>query len=154
MRKKDEEYIINDRPINETNGQKCNGPLCKGQLQYRSNFYNTKKRTHCKICFSYKARCIREKNYEYLTSLKLEHKQCEICTIEVTNDNAFCFDFDHLRDKICSISNYVRMNSDTSDKMLEESKKCRLLCCKCHRIHTSSQLSYKYNENNIVTTVE
>jgi hypothetical protein len=153
MEKTAEQYIILDRPTTKDNAKTCTGPLCKGQLQYLNNFPISKK-TYCKPCVSYRAKSKRIKNYEFLTNLKLEHKQCELCEIQVTKETATCFDFDHLRNKTCSISNYVRMNHDTSDKMLAESEKCRLLCCKCHRIHTSSQLNYKYNENNLNDTVE
>lgn len=154
MEKSAEQYTITDRPTTEDNAKTCAGPLCKGELQYHSKFYNTKKKTYCKICQSYRAKLNRLKNYEFLTNLKLELEKCELCEIQVTKETATCFDFDHLRDKTCSISNYVRINHDTSDKMLAESEKCRLLCCKCHRIHTASQLSYKYNENNLNNIVE
>lgn len=147
MKKTAEQYIITDRPITEDNAKTCSGPLCKGQLQYLKNFPIYKK-TYCKPCNSYRAKSIRMKNYEFIINLKLEHNKCELCEIQVTKENFTCFDFDHLRDKTCNISDYVRMNHDTTDKMLEESKKCRLLCCKCHRIHTSTQLNYKYNEIN------
>ncbi len=96
----------------------------------------------------------RIKNYEFVINLKLELGKCEMCELQVTKENATCFDFDHLRDKISTISNIARMNSDKTKEILEESKKCRLLCCKCHRIHTSSQLNYKYNENILDDTVE
>ncbi len=148
MEKHSDIYTITDRPTTKEEGKPCAGILCKGQLQYHTNFYNTKKKSYCKICQSYRARCIRLKNYEFLTELKLELKECEICKIEVTHETVTCFDFDHLHDKVSSIAVYVRLNSDATDKILEESKKCRLLCCKCHRIHTASQLNYKYDENN------
>lgn len=148
MDKLAEKYTITDRPTTKEEGKTCKGLLCNGQLQYHSEFYNMKKKTYCKICYSYASRCARIKNYEFVIDLKLELKECEICKVEVTNETAHCFDFDHLYDKICNISNLVIKNTDATDKILEESKKCRLLCCKCHRIHTASQLNYKYDENN------
>jgi hypothetical protein len=153
MEKTAEQYSITDRPISKEEGKSCIGPLCNGQLQYLNKFPISKK-TYCKPCISYKARRIREKNYEFLTNLKLDHKQCELCNIQVTEENVTCFDFDHLRDKSINISNLVRKNFNTIAKILEESEKCRLLCCKCHRIHTSSQLNYKYNQNILDNTVE
>lgn len=149
VEKNKEQYVISDRPTSKEEGKTCAGQLCKGQLQYLSNFPNSKKKTYCKPCISYRARMKRKHNYEFVTNLKLEHRNCELCDIQVTKENATCFDFDHLRDKSINISKLVLMNSNKTKEILEESKKCRLLCCKCHRIHTASQLNYKYNENNI-----
>lgn len=154
MEKFAEKYTIKDRPTTEKEGKPCAGILCKGQLQYHSNFYNAKKKSYCKICQSYKARCNRIKNYEFVTELKLELKECELCKIQVTKETVHCFDFDHLDNKYRSIADYVRLNHDVTDRILEESKKCRLLCCKCHRIHTASQLNYKYDENNNQSVLE
>lgn len=154
MEKTAEQYNITDRPVRKEDGMTCAGPLCKGQLQYLKNFPISKKKTYCKPCISYRVKMKRIKNYEFVINLKLELGKCEMCELQVTKENATCFDFDHLRDKISTISNIARMNSDKTKEILEESKKCRLLCCKCHRIHTSSQLNYKYNENILDDTVE
>ena len=140
-------YTITDRPTNTDIGRKCVGPLCKGELQYATLFPKTKK-SYCNTCVSYRARTKRVKNYEFLKQQKLEAKECQNCKKVVTEDTLCCFDYDHINpeEKTIQVSMYVRMNHDTSQKMLEEIKKCRLLCCNCHRIHTTSQLNYKMAE--------
>ncbi len=97
------------------------------------------------MCLSWKAKMGRLKNYEFLKQQKLEAKECELCKIQVTEDTLCCFDYDHINpeEKELQVSIFVRMNHDTSQKMLEEIKKCRLLCCNCHRIHTADQFKYK-----------
>lgn len=141
--KNNDKFNITMRPENTEDGKKCYGLLCKRQLQFKNNFYSTAK--ICKVCMSYKSRVTTENNRNYVIELKLEHKHCEICKIEVTKENSHCFDFDHLRDKIEAISHLARRPNDTRTKILEESKKCRLLCCKCHRIHTADQLGYNFS---------
>jgi hypothetical protein len=138
------QYTILDRP---SEGKACKGLLCKGQLRNMADFY-TPKNGMCKVCQSYGDRQQRESNYTFLQQLKLDIGECEQCKIEVTDDTTCCFDFDHLRDKTCMLSNFVRKNSDTTADILEESKKCRLLCCKCHRIVTASDFNYTYETNN------
>lgn len=140
-------FNILNRPTIIDNGRKCIGPLCKGQLQFIHLFPKTKK-TYCNRCVSYRARIIRSKNYEFLKDQKLEAKECQICKKAVTEDTLCCFDYDHINpeEKSIQISMYVRMNYDTSQKMIEEIQKCRLLCCNCHRIHTAEQFKYKMAE--------
>jgi hypothetical protein len=142
-------FNIDKRPINNEEGRSCIGPICKGELQYFENFNNSRKRkiSYCKICLAYNARIKREHNFNFNNNLKLSKKECEICKIQVTEENVCCFDFDHLHDKSVNISFLTRINKDTTQQMLEESKKCRLLCCKCHRIHTAEQLNYNYSVN-------
>lgn len=49
-----------------------------------------------------------------------------------------CMDFDHLKDKIAAIS---RMIADfySKESILEEIKKCELICACCHRIRTKKR---------------
>jgi hypothetical protein len=46
----------------------------------------------------------------------------------------YVMDFDHLYDKIKNVSLLVK--SHTFKKLLEEIKKCELVCANCHRIRT------------------
>ena len=138
-------YNIINRPLDNKEGRICNGKLCKGLLQFNDNFYTKIKKNICKSCYSYSGRLKREKNMNYVKELKLEKKECELCKINVTNNTLNCFDFDHLRDKVINISALIKENKDNTLKILEESKKCRLLCCKCHKIVTSLDYNYNYN---------
>ena len=136
-------FNITNRPENLEEGKKCYGLLCKRQLQYKTQFYTTSK--ICKNCMAYKTRITTEQNRNYVIELKLEHKECKICKLEVTKENSHCFDFDHLENKIESISSIARRPNDTREKILEESKKCRLLCCKCHKIVTTKDFNFNYS---------
>jgi len=148
-------FVTEDRPTDTIVGKVCNGPICKGKLQFLTNFHNVNSNRMCKICISWRLRQNRLINYEYLKNLKLQDKECLHCKIQVTPETICCFDYDHIdpKNKTCNLSVYVRNNYDVRQKMLEEIKKCRLLCCKCHRIHTANQLDYKYarvqNEHSI-----
>jgi len=140
-------FETENRPTDTTLGKTCNGPICNGKLQFSTNFYNLNCNRMCNLCMSWRSRQKRLINYEYLKNLKLQSKECLLCKIQVTPETVSCFDYDHIdpETKICNLSVYVRNNSDVRQKMLEEIKKCRLLCCKCHRIHTAKQLDYKYS---------
>jgi hypothetical protein len=143
-----EKYTITERPATKEEGKPCCGKLCNGQLQFHEMFYNMKKKSYCKMCLSWNAKMGRLKNYEFLKQQKLEAKECELCKIQVTEDTLCCFDYDHLdlNCKSINVGLYALKSYDTSQKILEEIKKCRLLCCNCHRIHTTSQLNYKMAE--------
>jgi hypothetical protein len=66
----------------------------------------------------------------------------------------YCFDFDHLRDKIRNVSS---MTSFSLNKIDQEIAKCQLLCCYCHVDKTIKQLGqydeYFYKKINKETTV-
>lgn len=143
-------FEIIDRPTNPNDGLPCIGELCEGKLQFNHLFYTTKT-TYCKVCVSYKARLNRDKNNNFVRNLKLQLKECELCKIAVTEETVCCFDFDHLRDKTVNISILVRLNSDKTKQIEEEAKKCRLLCCKCHRIVTAEQFNFNYEVPQIPT---
>ena len=138
------EFTITDRPITENDGLRCAGELCQGQLQYKNMFYNMQKKSYCKICYAYKYRVQRLENYEFLVNMKLSQKECALCKKEVTKETATCFDYDHLRDKSTTLAILVRKSHNTQQLMIEEAKKCRLLCCKCHKLFTIEQLKYTY----------
>lgn len=144
----EKDFSINERPTTETDGLKCVGDLCQGQLQFKTMFYDMKKKSYCKVCYAYKARLQRQQNYEFLINMKLEQKECALCKKEVTRDTATCFDFDHLRDKETTLSILVRKSGNTQKQMTEEAKKCRLLCCCCHRIVTAEQLNFNFDVMN------
>jgi hypothetical protein len=143
-KKEQKSFEITDRPTNPNDGKPCVGDLCQGKLQYHTMFYNMKKKSYCKICYSYKGRLVRELNGNFVNNLKLQLKECELCKIAVTEETVCCFDFDHLRDKTVNVSILVRLNSNRTKQIEEEAKKCRLLCCKCHRIVTAEQFKFNY----------
>lgn len=138
-------YLDIERPNDTKLGKECVGLLCNGKLQYISKFPKTKK-TYCLICISYRSRTIRMNNLSFLNEIKLQKSHCQICNLKVLPETTCCFDFDHYADKLCSVSEYVRLSYDTRLKILDEVKKCRLLCCICHRIYTTSQMNFKIQE--------
>lgn len=67
-------------------------------------------------------------------------KGCEHCGI----DDIRVLDFDHLDPKLKSFSIARAINESYSwDKILEEIKKCRILCANCHRIRTAEQYNWR-----------
>jgi len=138
------EFTISERPTNEIDGRYCIGELCQGKLQYKTLFYASQHKSFCKICLSYQSRLQRQKNYEFLVNMKLEQKECALCKKEVTKETATCFDYDHIRDKSTTLAVLVRKNHNIQQQMIEEAEKCRLLCCKCHKLFTIEQMNYNY----------
>jgi hypothetical protein len=140
-----EKYLYTDEEtIIKTESKKCTGPVCKGVLRDISMFNvikSGKKISQCKKCRSYKHSIDRIKRTNYVIDIKIKIKNCAICNKEVTKDNHFTFDFDHLRDKKSPVSKLIYASKHKLD---EEIKKCQLLCCKCHKIKTAEERNYRY----------
>lgn len=83
---------------------------------------------------------LKNERREMVDQLKLETRQCVLCNSQVSNDTTFLFDWDHINPtaKIESISEMCN-TLQPIDKIQQEIKKCRLLCCSCHRLHTRIQ---------------
>jgi hypothetical protein len=146
IQKNDEKFNIIERPKTKEDGKPCSGKICNGQLQFHNMFYEMKKKSYCKICIAWHCKMARLQNHEFIKQQKLDAKACQLCKKEVTENTLCCFDYDHLEYKTKNVSLFVLRGYDTSQKMLEEIQKCRLLCCNCHRIHTTTQLNYKMAE--------
>jgi hypothetical protein len=140
----DKMYTIMERPKTLEEGRICVGKICNGNVQFNSQFYTSVKSSICKVCNSYESRLKREININYINELKLSLKECELCKRVVTSSTTSCFDFDHLHNKAIGIAEFTRKNKDLRNEILEESKKCRLLCCNCHRIFTAQQRGFIY----------
>jgi hypothetical protein len=74
---------------------------------------------------------------EFVNKKKLEVGACVECKTIVTIETAFLFDWDHLiedekESSISDLCNFLK----SYEAIEKELKKCRLLCCKCHRLHT------------------
>ncbi len=129
----------------DANAKMCGGPLCKRTMRHSSLFYqdkNGKLSNHCKKCKSVYSRIGRLRAKNYVTRIKLETGQCQECKIPVTEKTICCFDYDHLdmKTKTHTISR-MTCGGRRNDSIQKEIDKCRLLCCKCHRIYTWSQLN-------------
>ena len=76
--------------------------------------------------------------YNYIKELK--EKGCCICGFFDATILKYLH-FDHLNpdEKIDQISNMIRLSLYTMEDLIEECKKCRVICESCHRIHTSEQ---------------
>jgi hypothetical protein len=74
----------------------------------------------------------------YVNSLRSEG--CEICKFFDATILRY-FEFDHIdpKEKIAIISDMIRKKEYSIEQLIEECKKCRVLCRACHRIHTSQQ---------------
>lgn len=110
--------------------------------------------THCEI----KSIKIENKSigYKYIYNKKMVIGKCQLCDFKVEENNHYCFDFDHLN-QIIKLYNISQMRSFSIDEIEKEIDKCRLLCCKCHRLHSINQekenrekKAILFHDNNIV----
>ncbi len=76
--------------------------------------------------------------------IQLKNDGCSLCTYK-NPDIPRHFDMDHIdpKTKVKEISRMVKDNSYTMEQLVEECKKCRVLCKHCHIIHTSKQIRDK-----------
>jgi len=149
--KSDFEYTSEELEIEvDSKGKKCNGLICEGQMRHSSLFYkhNNRLNSRCKKCFLYKDFLRRESSRKYVNEVKLKMGKCSDCSVKVKPETTFCFDFDHIdrKNKKIDISRMVTRGY-SSELIDTEIAKCRLLCCKCHRIFTFKQMNYiDYNK--------
>lgn len=80
----------------------------------------------------------REKRLEVIWNLKSAP-----CTDCGGNFHPYCMDFDH-RDQSIKYKDISQINR--IDEILEEVKKCDLVCANCHRIRTFNRFDSKYQE--------
>lgn len=86
----------------------------------------------------------RKKNMKYINDIKLRLGQCETCNIKVTDETFSFFEFDHI-DPSTKTGTISQMHWCKKEIINNEIAKCRLLCCKCHRLHTINQAILKYS---------
>lgn len=96
-------------------------------------FYPTQGTLYCRPCFG--TRYI-EPGRERLFQAKLARGKCADCGLEVTKENAVCFDWDHLGDKRWNVS---RMMTCSLANFNREIAKCELVCSNDHRIRTKAR---------------
>ena len=145
----------------KTNTQICNGLLCKGLERPIDKFYVTKSgiekgriRKECKRCMAYKDKHRRKTLSEYINSEKIKQGKCDICNIKVSEDTLMCFEWDHINPMSKEYTISLMVSKKKNINIIKtELEKCRLLCCKCHRLHTIKQLGhtdyncYNYEKN-------
>ena len=79
---------------------------------------------------------------KFVNNLKVTaYKECNFCGKIVVKGEEICFDFDHINPdlKTHAISELTHRKGTIQD-IVEELKKCRLLCRNCHFIHTKAQI--------------
>ncbi len=132
------------------------------ELFYHKNKIRNKYHSQCKDCYAVKRKYFYDAHYaKYGDAYRLRArvrkantkrdrqdkmaeymvgKGCEHCGI----DDIRVLDFDHLDPKLKSFSIARAINESYSwDKILEEIKKCRILCANCHRIRTAEQYNWR-----------
>lgn len=74
----------------------------------------------------------------YINTLKLSG--CCLCNYKNSDLPRF-FHFDHIdpSTKIDAISEMIRCKKYSIEDVIDEIKKCRILCLHCHMIHTKTQ---------------
>lgn len=86
------------------------------------------RRWKCQKCYQETKNVRRRKIAAWLKDYKKE-LSCQKCG----EDDFRVLDFHHIRDKDREISNSIQVGW-SKKRILEEMKKCEVLCCKCHRI--------------------
>lgn len=109
--------------------------------EYRKNYYAAHY-TKYREAYLERAKLSRKKArlfYQETISNYLKLKECESCGIK----DPRVLEFDHIdpEEKLFSISQGLRLGYKISD-VLEELKKCRILCANCHRIRTAEQFGW------------
>jgi hypothetical protein len=112
---------------------------CKNcHKEYRKLHYEANKKKYIK-----KAKKWRKTFCNWVDTLKMA--PCVDCKIQYP---PYVMDFDHLHDKEFTISS-VKADKG-KQKVLDEIKKCELVCSNCHRIRTHKRLQEKKNQACII----
>lgn len=93
------------------------------------------KRYYLRNTALYKKKNIKRRNELINFVISLKQKACKDCGVQYPH---YVMDFDH-RDrttKLASINEMINIHSYSKEKILEEIKKCDLVCANCHRIRT------------------
>jgi len=116
---------------NHSSSKYCSRCKCSRSVDF---FF--KNRRACKLCdyTSKMNRCDTKRNF--INAKKVEYGQCAVCGWKVCDDNAYLFDWDHLKTKNVNVSELVWQKEK---KIVDEIKLCQLLCCKCHRLKSNQQ---------------
>lgn len=87
---------------------------------------------------------IKRKRELFVKTIKLKIGRCEFCERIVDEKNYSAFHFDHIDEKTKSrgISYLVNGTCSSEQTILNEIKKCRLLCANCHRLRTNDQYGF------------
>ena len=138
------EFAHNSRDIKEIDVQHCfnidklKNEFTKGRWLcvwcHRIETYNEIVATRVKI-----------QGREYIKNTKMKIGKCALCHVVITKDTIVCFDFDHST----KYKNIAQLTSHTANIIQTEIDKCRLLCCKCHRLHTIEQEKENRETNKI-----
>ena len=134
MLTKDEtEYFVRDKSTGRLHAQ-CKGCYKSHRQSYQANHYLAYRDTylvraklrHHRVRSEYRANML-----QYLSD-----KQCCICG----ENDVRVLEFDHIdpKAKSFSISQAVKLGRSWSE-VIEELKKCRVLCANCHKRHTAEQ---------------
>lgn len=95
-----------------------------------SDFYETQGTRYCRAHHNER---YFQSGRTRLLNAKLHRKSCVDCGLEVTPENAFLFDFDHLHSKERCLS---QMTTASLDAFERELAKCELVCANDHRLRT------------------
>ena len=134
----------------------CYGELCDGKVKDLGEF--VKNRNDCLECNRYSSKMSQKKNMRANKRLKFKlklDKQCEVCGCSDID----MLEFDHIDpdDKSFTIS-----GKNSTQQILEEVHKTRLLCIWCHRLHSEKQVEenvkkskedYEYSEKENNETI-
>ena len=112
--------------INGHNGRKYNNPT---QYKREWNYRNRKKRRE------YRDNYQRKRKGELI---KIMGGKCEKCGLKYNGENACLFQFHHKNPKEKEIRLNLNKMGIAWNKIIKESKKCKLVCANCHfLIHSS-----------------
>jgi hypothetical protein len=97
---------------------------------YFSSAKKTTRFTYCKSCFN--SYCVERWRAKKLKFVELMGGRCEDCGF---SGHQNVFDFHHLYGKDYD---WTKLRLKSNDKILDELKKCVLLCANCHRVRHSN----------------
>ena len=101
--------------------------IAKRRASHRKYYRNNKQ--------LYRQKNIRRKSDLVNFVIALKQKPCMDCGVQYPH---YVMDFDHRdrKTKLTSINRMINFHSYSKDKILEEIKKCDLVCSNCHRERT------------------
>lgn len=121
--KSKDRYGRNKSYVSGHNGRKYDDPKEHKRAWNRRNK---------KARYDYKKSYIRQRK---ITLIEMGGSKCNNCGLEFNGSNECCFDFHHIFPEFKNFSlNQSQLNNKSWKKILEEFKKCELLCANCHRI--------------------